>query len=56
MSRAKDGFAFPVPHLLAIFNVAGSLADRAAIVDLSAPVTPTQVAFAPELLTEQVSV
>jgi hypothetical protein len=43
-------------HLLAIFNVAWSLADRAAVRDLATPVTPAQVAFAPGLLAAQVLV
>jgi hypothetical protein len=43
-------------HLLAIFNVAWSLADQAAVRDLPAPVTLDQVALAPRLLTAQVSV
>ncbi len=47
---ANDGVAFPVLHLFAIFNVAGSLADRATVGDLSAPVTPAQMAFAPGFL------
>ena len=43
-------------HLLAIFNVAWSIADRAAIGDLATAVTPAQVAFAPGLLAAQVLV
>ena len=53
MSRDNDSITFPVAHLLAIFNVAWSLVDRETIGDLSAPVTPAQMAFAPGLLTAQ---
>ena len=38
LSCANDGIARPVAHLLAIFNVAWSLADRVAVWDLPAPV------------------
>ena len=51
-----DGVTFPVAHLLALLNVAWPLADRAAVGDLPAPVTPAQVAFAPRLLAAQVRV
>ena len=56
MSRANDGITFPLAHLLALFNVAWSLADQAAVRDLSTSVTPAQVAFAPGLLAAQVLV
>lgn len=57
MSRANDGITFSVAHLLAIFNVTGSLADQAAVVrDLSAPVSTTRVAFASGLLAAKVVV
>jgi hypothetical protein len=42
VSRANDSVTFPVAHLLAIFNVAWSLADRAAARDLPTPVTPAE--------------
>ncbi len=56
MRGSDDGVAFPVTHLLAMFNMAWPLADRAAVRDLSAPVTPAQVALAPGLLVAQVLV
>ncbi len=56
MSRTNDSVTLPVAHLLAIFNVTWSLADRAAVRDLPALVTPAQVALAPGLLTAQVGV
>ena len=40
VSCANDGINLPLAHLLAIFNVSWSLADRTAIGDLSTPVTP----------------
>ena len=53
---SDDGVTFPVAHLLVLLNVAWPLADRAAVGDLPAPVTPAQVAFAPRLLAAQVRV
>ncbi len=53
---SDDGISFPMAHLLAPFNVAWPLADRAAVGDLPASVTPTQVAIAPRLLAAQMRV
>jgi len=53
---SDDGVTFPVAHLLAIFNVAGSLADRATVRDLLESVTSEQVAFSPGLFAAQVLV
>jgi len=56
VSRADDGIALPMAHLLAIFNVAWPLTDRARIGNLSAPVTPAQMAFASGFLASKVLV
>ncbi len=54
--NCRPAAPFSPLFLLAIFNVAWSLADRAAVRDLATPVTPAQVAFAPGQLAAQVFV
>ena len=53
---ANDGVPLPVAYLLAILDVTWPLADRAAVGDLSAPVSSAQVKFTPRLLAAQVLV
>jgi hypothetical protein len=53
VSRANGGITLLVPHLLAIFNVAWSLADRARVGNLSAPVMSAQIPFASGFLASQ---
>jgi hypothetical protein len=56
VSRANDGITFPVPHLLAILNWAEFIADRATVVNLSAPVTSAQIPFTSGFLASHVRV
>jgi hypothetical protein len=54
--NAIDGIAFPVAHLLAIFNVAWSLEVLATIGNVSKPVTYAHMPFAPGFLASHVLV
>jgi hypothetical protein len=56
MCGVNDGVALPVADLRALLNVGWTLADGAAMGDLTTPVSPTQVTFAPGFLAAQVLV
>lgn len=56
MRCANDSVALPVAYLLALLNVARSIAYRLAIGDLPTPVACAQMPFASGFLASKVSV